>query len=221
MNEDQQREEQLKELAAQLRQPHAEKGISMSQMMQETNSGMIAHAIAAMHLQAGENVLELGPGNGAHISTILETKAITYTALEISTLMQQEAMRLNATATESKQAVFLLYDGTTIPLPESTFDKGLTVNTLYFWEKPVELLLEIHRVLKPGGSFCITFAQQDFMEQLPFTKYGFQLYNTQKARDLIAQTPLKIQHAETTTERIRSNTGEWIERDYTTITVSK
>jgi ubiquinone/menaquinone biosynthesis C-methylase UbiE len=222
MNEDQLKEDQLKELAAQLRLPHAEKGISMANMMQETNSGMIASAIAAMKLQPGDKVLELGPGNGAHISAILESaEHIHYTALEISELMQQEAIRLNTAAFGTGQALFELYDGLTIPCADNLLDKGLTVNTLYFWEKPVELLQEIYRILKPGATFCITFAQRNFMEQLPFTKYGFELYDTQKAKDLIGQTSFEIQHVETTTESIKSNTGDFVNRDYTTITIRK
>jgi ubiquinone/menaquinone biosynthesis C-methylase UbiE len=220
--EDQLKEDQLKEIAAQLRLPHAEKGISMANMMQENNSGMIASAIAAMQLQPGDQVLELGPGNGAHIAAILEhAQQITYTALEISSLMQQEAIRLNSAAFETGQATCQLYDGLTIPCADGIFDKGMTVNTLYFWEKPVKLLLEIYRVLKPGGTFCITFAQRDFMEQLPFTKYGFELYDTQKAKDLIGQTPFEIADIETKTEHIKSNTGDFISRDYTTVTIRK
>jgi SAM-dependent methyltransferase len=60
-----------------------------------------------------------------------------------------------------------LYEGKKLPFEDETFDKIFTVNTVYFWENPVEFLNEIYRVLKDDGTFVLTFGQRDFMEKLP------------------------------------------------------
>ncbi|WP_352656912.1 methyltransferase domain-containing protein [Mesorhizobium sp. M0317] len=38
-----------------------------------------------------------------------------------------------------------------LPLPDSTFDKALSVHTVYFWQSLRAGSAELHRVLKPGG----------------------------------------------------------------------
>ncbi|MHC0443676.1 class I SAM-dependent methyltransferase, partial [Flavobacterium sp. 3-210] len=80
--------------------------------------------------------------------------------------MFQEARKINRNFVSQKQAFFSLYDGNKIPFEDETFDKVFTVNTIYFWQKPEDLLSEIYRVLKPNGNFCLTFAEEDFMKKL-------------------------------------------------------
>ena len=90
-----------------------------------------------------------------------------------------------------------------------------------FWENPEQLLLEIHRVLLQKGIFCITFAEESFMKQLPFTQFEFDLYSTEKAEKLIEKTPFKIISKETLTEKVKSKTGELVDRDFTTLVLEK
>ena len=83
-------------------------------------------------------------------------------------------------------AVFV-YDGQNIPFGEQSFDKIFTVNTLYFWKEPNTFLEEIYRVLRNNGTFVLTFGHKDFMSNLPFTQYGFQLYHTEDVEKLCCQ----------------------------------
>ena len=59
------------------------------------------------------------------------------------------------------------------------------------------------------------------MKQLPFTQYEFELYTTEKAEDLIEKTPFKIKYSETLKEKIKSKTGELVDRLFTTIVLEK
>lgn len=139
----------------------------------------------------------------------------------MSELMFQEARQINRNFVSQKQAFFSLYDGNTIPFEGELFDKIFTVNTIYFWQKPEELLSEIYRVLKPNGNFCLTFAEEDFMKKLPFTQFEFELYSTEKAQELIQKTLFKIVYTETQTEKVKSKTGELVDRAFTTIVLEK
>ena len=106
-------------------------------------------------------------------------------------------------------------------LKMTLFDKVFTVNTIYFWQEPEKLLSEIYRVLQPKGILCITFAEESFMKQLPFTQFEFELYSTEKVEKLIEKTSFKIINKETLTEKVKSKTGELVDRDFTTLVLEK
>lgn len=213
---------ELQELASQLSHPKGEKGIQVADMMNATNIGMTLHAISSLELSGHERVLELGHGNAAHLTHILNDRpALHYDGLEMSELMHEEAKKINAAFVEQQGASFHLYDGEIIPFPENHFDRIFTVNTIYFWADPPALLAELYRVLKTGGRFCITFAQESFMKQLPFTTYGFELYSRDKLEKLVSGSPFNILKTESQTEQVMSKTGEFMEREFTTLTLGK
>lgn len=216
------KQEELQAIASQLKHPKGEKGIEMANMMNETNINMTRHSIQNLHIASGNTILELGHGNAGHLEFIFEqAENLKYYGLEMSELMFQEARQINRNYVSQKQAFFSIYDGNTIPFQEASFDKIFTVNTLYFWQEPEKLLLEIYRVLKPKGILCITFAEESFMKQLPFTQFEFELYSTEKANKLIEKTPFKIINAPTQTEKVKSKTGELVDRAFTTLVLEK
>lgn len=216
------KQEELQAIASQLKHPTGEKGIEMGNMMNETNINMTHHSIQNLHITAGNTILELGHGNAGHVAFIFEqAENIKYYGLEMSELMFQEARQINRNFVSQKQAFFSIYDGNTIPFQEASFDKIFTVNTIYFWQEPEKLLSEIYRVLKPKGILCITFAEESFMKQLPFTQFEFELYSTEKAEELIAKSEFKIINKETLIEKVKSKTGELVDRAFTTLVLEK
>lgn len=216
------KQEELQAIASQLKLPTGEKGIEMGNMMNETNINMTRHSIQNLNISNENRILELGHGNAGHVEFLFEkAKNLKYYGLEMSELMFQEARQTNRNFVSQKQAFFSLYDGNKIPFENDFFDKIFTVNTIYFWQKPEELLVEIYRVLKPNGNFCLTFAEEDFMKQLPFTQFEFELYSTEEAQELIKKSPFKIVYTETQTEKVKSKTGELVDRAFTTIVLEK
>ena len=216
------KQEELHEIASQLKHPTGEKGIEMANMMHETNINMTRHSFQNLNISAGNVILELGHGNAGHVEFIFEqAKNLKYYGLEMSELMFQEARQINRNFVSQKQAFFSLYDGNVIPFEDAFFDKIFTVNTIYFWQEPEKLLSEIYRILKPNGVFCITFAEESFMKTLPFTQYEFKLYSTEKVERLVQKTLFKMVYKETLTERVKTRTGELVNRDFTTIVLEK
>ncbi len=214
--------DELKELARQLRQPHGTKGLEIADMMHANNIGMTLHSIDCLRIQDGENILEIGHGNGGHLEYLLKQKKnLTYFGLEMSELMNKETQRINALFLDSGQAIFRLYDGQNIPFPDNSFDKIFTVNTIYFWANPGLFLSELYRVLKPGGTLNITFAQKSFMEQLPFTRFGFDLYDDAKMQRLIDTSAFRMIASEARTETVISKTGDPVQRDFVTVSLEK
>ncbi|WP_417602711.1 class I SAM-dependent methyltransferase [Owenweeksia hongkongensis] len=208
-------EEDLKSLAKQLSNPTGEDGIKVGQLMNEGNIEMIKAAIEALQLKFGQSVLELGPGNAGHLKIILDqAEYLNYFGVDISNTMKAEAERINAKFIELRTAFFTLYDGTNLPFKDKTFDATLTVNTIYFWEKPAELLNEVYRVLKPGGRFAIAYGQKDFMKNLPFVKHGFQLYNDEDIKALVATSGFEIEEIQHKEDDAISKTGEKVRRQF-------
>lgn len=212
-------EQELKILAQQLSNPEGEIGKDVAKMMNETNISMTKEAIKALHLMDNDKVLEFGHGNAGHLSYLLDfAENINYTGLEISETMKAEAEDNNQKYLS--KAKFQLYGGNKIPFGNESFDKIMTVNTIYFWKNPVEFLNEVYRVLNEHGSFVLTFATKDFMKTLPFTT-DFKLYNYEDVELLISQTNFKRMIKSDKEELIASKTGEQVKREYIVLTIKK
>ena len=214
-------QEKLKILAQNLAHPEGEKGIEIGEMMNATNIGMTLESIKALLIEDNEHILEIGHGNAGHVKSILNrAQNIKYTGIDISATMHNEARRLNEAFRD--QADFVLYNGEKLPFEDKTFDKIVTVNTVYFWKQPVDYLNEIYRVLKKTGTFVLTFGQRDFMEKLPFTQFDFTLYNTDEMEETVSGSYFSRMTVSEREEEVKSKTGEeTITRNYTILTIKK
>ena len=215
-------EEELREMESQLSFPDGEKGIEMANAMNDNNRIMISETIKALNLKNNQVILEIGHGNGRHLTEILnQAEKIRFVGLEISPTMQQEAEQINKDFVTRSVAEFKLYDGKTIPSPDNSFDRVMTVNSIYFWTHPVELLSDIYRVVKPNGVVAVTFAQKQFMQQLPFIKDKFRLYNNQDLQDLIAKTYFNLTDILDKADNVTTKTGEQFNRNFSIALLKK
>jgi ubiquinone/menaquinone biosynthesis C-methylase UbiE len=170
-------EEQLRAIATNLRKPEGELGKQVGQKMNEGNRHMNLYAIEAVEPSSGDDILEVGMGNGYFVNEIFSTvNDIYYTGCDFSQTMIDEAHRINAPLVHEGKAKFILSDAAKLPFADHTFDKVFTVNTLYFWETPAVTLAELRRVLKPKGKLVIAIRPKSTMQHLPFVKYGFTMY---------------------------------------------
>lgn len=211
----------LKILAQNLANPQGERGIEIGEMMNATNIGMTMESIQTLLIEDDEHILEIGHGNADHVKSILNKATnIKYTGIDISETMHQEAKMRNEMFVN--QVDFVLYEGKKLPFGDKTFDKIFSVNTVYFWENPIEYVNEIYRILKDNGTFVLTFAQRDFMEKLPFTQFDFKLYSNIEMEEMISKSHLKRMKISEREEQIKSKTSEeTITRNYTILTIKK
>ncbi len=214
-------EEDLKNIARQLACPEGEHGIKTGEMMHANNIGMTTAAIYSLDLQNNETVLEIGHGNGGHIAQLLsKAENLHYFGADISPTIIAEAGKINQDFIIKGKVHFQLTDGITLPFDDDRFDKIFTVNTIYFWTNPSEYLNEIKRILKPKGTFSIGFADKTFMQNLPFTPYGFTLYEVETVKELLEKAGLTIKNTLKKLEQVQSKTGEQLEREYYIVTAT-
>lgn len=186
-------EEALKEIARQLRQPHGEHATEVGDRMNKGNQEMNLLAINMLNVQANDVILEIGMGNGFFVKDILAlAPAIHYIGCDFSEEMVNAAIAHNKDLIDNSQAKFFLAPADQLPFELPTFNKVLTVNTLYFWNNPILVLDEIKRVLKADGQFFIAIRPKEIMEQYPFTQYGFTMYNKAELLTLLSENGFKI-----------------------------
>ena len=211
-------QDELKGIEQQLSNPQGEFGVEIARNMNESNIQMTTDSIKSLNLLESDILLEIGHGNCGHLEKIYnKTIDIQYFGLEISETMKYEAEKL----IQNNRINFSLYDGIKIPFPDIYFDKIFSVNTIYFWEKPLDLVSEIYRVLKVNGILILTFSQKNFMKNLPFVKSKFSLYDNSDLSLLIKKTEFKIIEIENMTEKIKSKSGELVERIYSVVRIKK
>lgn len=206
--------DELKEIARQLAHPDGPRGIDMGHMMNESNIGMTLNAIKQLALEDNDVVLELGHGNANHLATLHQQAKVQYHGLDISATMKREAEKYARKNNLSVNSTFHLYNGTDVPFDNNTFDKIFTVNTLYFWQAPDQLLGALYRTLKPNGLLSIAFVDKATMDTLPFTAYGFTKYTRTAFEELIKRTPFKVLSLEKFEEKIKNKMLEEIARTY-------
>lgn len=181
----------LQQIAAQLRQPHGALGKTVGERMNESNALMNQVSIEALNITSGDAVLEIGMGNGLFCKYILMNNTIHYTGYDFSEVMVEQATHLNQHFVATGQANFVLGDAEKLPFGNESFHKVFTVNTIYFWEKPEQVLSEIYRVLKSNGLLVISLRTKESMQQLPFTQYGFTLYDKENLNNLLENSDFK------------------------------
>ncbi len=168
--------EQLRALAAQLARPSGEMGIRVAENMNVANARLAERAIAALEVQPGQHLVEIGPANGQLSVGLVQRLGKTgrYTAIELAPDMAQEcAARLGALDAAPVQV--LNVDCRLAELPAASVDGIFGTNFVYFLDELEPFFQRAARWLKPGGRLVIGIRSKASMSRLPFTPYGFRL----------------------------------------------
>jgi ubiquinone/menaquinone biosynthesis C-methylase UbiE len=117
-----------------------------------------AWAVALLDVQRDDRVLEIGFGPGIAIRELTRAAPEGYVyGLDHSAVMVRQAARRNADGVRCGRVDLSLGSAESLPAFDLPFDKILAVNVTLSWDRPVELLGNLRRVLRTGGRIAIAF----------------------------------------------------------------
>lgn len=115
-------------------------------------------ALELLELQPTDRVLEVGFGHGATVAQIATVVAGGFAAgVDPSEEMCRAASRRNRGGIDRKRVDLRQGRAEELPYADRSFDKVLSVHTLYFWPDLLRPLAEMRRVLRPGGRLVIGY----------------------------------------------------------------
>jgi SAM-dependent methyltransferase len=117
-----------------------------------------AWVVSLLDVQRDDRVLEIGFGPGIAIRELSRKASEGYVCgLDHSAVMVQQAAKRNAEGVRRGQVDLRLGSAESLPAFEAPFDKVMAVNVALFWDRPVELLGNLRRVLRSGGRIALAF----------------------------------------------------------------
>jgi ubiquinone/menaquinone biosynthesis C-methylase UbiE len=121
-----------------------------------SNLERIDWVIATLEIEPADRVLEIGFGPGVSIKRIsmLAPDGLVV-GIDHSDLMVERARRRNAAAIANKTVDVLSGSVSNLPRFDQPFDKILAINSMMFWDEPIERLKDLRFLLKPGGRIAI------------------------------------------------------------------
>lgn len=109
-------------------------------------------AIDALDVQRTDHVLDIGCGHGRALGELARRAPNGRIAgVDLSELMVEIAAQRNRHLVRAKWVDIRRGRVEALPFDEAVFDKAMCVHGAYFWSDLERALLEIARVLKPGG----------------------------------------------------------------------
>lgn len=196
-------------IASQLRRPYGLLARLAGNKMNETNSFLHDFTVETLKLQDNEEILEIGFGNGKFFEKMLsKAENLKVVGIELSSKMLKIAKRINSTSVRLGKLDLQLGNSNKMPFPDNSFDKVFCTNVIYFWDEPCRDLKEIYRVLRPGGKFYASFRSKKFMGLLPFSKYGFVVYEENEWIDRIQENQFNFIRLSRTIEPSITINGE-------------
>jgi SAM-dependent methyltransferase len=171
-------------LARQLGRPSGLAGLFMARTLNRINARVNALALERLKLDSTDRLLDVGFGGGL----VLKAAAAigSYAAgIEISQPMLARARRLFRHEIQSGRIEIKDASVSSIPYPDRTFNKAVTINTLHFWPDPGVGCRELARVLKPGGQVVIAVRPKEYLRRIAFTEHGFTAFDDDELRTLL------------------------------------
>jgi ubiquinone/menaquinone biosynthesis C-methylase UbiE len=133
-------------------------GRTIAFMMARETWSQNLRVIQALGIDRSDHILDLGCGHGRSL-TELAVRASTghVVGADPSELMVEIAAQRNRALIKAERVEAVLASVESLPFPDESFDKVLCVHVLYFWKDLDASMLEVVRVLKPGGRLGLLF----------------------------------------------------------------
>jgi ubiquinone/menaquinone biosynthesis C-methylase UbiE len=140
------------ERARQLANPEGAVGLAVAEWLNENNNLGNANAAMLLTLKEGQNILEIGFGNGRTAPIVIsQAPDIRYWGIDLSPTRVAKALRFNLALVQAGKASFHLASAYAVPFGDDSFDRVFSLGVIHFWTDPMASLIEVRRVLRPYG----------------------------------------------------------------------
>jgi SAM-dependent methyltransferase len=145
-------------------------------------------ALEQLAVRAGEAVLEIGCGHGRTLARLARAPCAFLAGIDPSEVMVRLARKRMRRWIDAGRADVALASSAKIPHADERFDAAFAVHVVYFWNDPLGDLLEIRRVLRPGGRLLLGYRPRDAqtLAALPATVYS--LRSIDQIEGLLSET---------------------------------
>jgi ubiquinone/menaquinone biosynthesis C-methylase UbiE len=123
-----------------------------------------------------ERVLEIGFGHGRTLlDAARRAPAATLSGIDIAPDAERVASRRCKQWIDAGRLVLRTGDAAELPWSDGSFDAVYSVHTIYFWERPRDVLAQVRRVLADRGRFVIGMRERtdDVENRFPASVYRF------------------------------------------------
>ncbi len=128
----------------------------MGRCLAIANAWMADVAAQMLQLVPGSRVLEVGFGPGVAIQMICRDMTdTTVGGIDPSEVMLRQATQRNRSAVRRGQVDLRLGTASSLPWPDASFDRVLSLNNAHLWEPADRAFSECRRVLRPGGKIVV------------------------------------------------------------------
>jgi ubiquinone/menaquinone biosynthesis C-methylase UbiE len=176
-------------IARQSRHPTGLLGWLIGHIMSFETAATNDRAMALLELKRGDRLLDVGCGHGRTVERAADMvgEGGLVVGIDASEEMLRMATRRCQRLIDGGRVRLMLADSASIPYPDESFDKVVTVHTLYFWDDPRRHLRELHRVLRPGGCLAVGFNPKGTAATTNFPASVYSFYDVDEVRDLLRE----------------------------------
>jgi SAM-dependent methyltransferase len=131
-------------------------------------------------------VLELGCGPGWALQQASE-RAISghVLGLDVSETVLLTARRANRRAIAAGRVSLRRIDGVQLGLEPRSFDRILSVHSIYFWQEPQRVLAQLAQALSPGGRLVLAFRADSRSLPARFRDEVYRFYAAAEVQNLV------------------------------------
>lgn len=122
-----------------------------------SNKDRIRWTISLLNIKPDDRLLEIGFGPGFAIELASRVATEGFIAgVDHSEVMVRHAGKRNARALQAGKVMLQLGSSSNLPKFDEPFDKVFSINSIHFWNEPIDCLRELRKLLKPGGLIAVT-----------------------------------------------------------------
>ena len=173
------------------RKPVGFGGKLMVAMMNIGHSPVARWGLRFLKTMPDARVLDCGCGGGANIKRLLrKCPQGRVDGIDYSSVSVEKSKKVNRTAIAHGRCVVRQASAAELPFAAEHFDVVTAFETVYFWPDLPQCFMEVHRVLRPGGTFFIcNESSGDTDKDEKWTKIisGMTIYNDTRLKVYLEQ----------------------------------